>query len=113
MGQIGCKIKFIAGDGNCLFRSLADQLEGRPEDHASIRENVRSCEPMESRGPPSVCCTAVVAKAVSDAKLSKVANEDTETREGEGRSNVVVIPPRHAPQSSRIRVAVPLFLGAM
>ena len=39
--QIGCKIKFIAGDGNCLFRSLADQLEGRPEDHASVRAKVK------------------------------------------------------------------------
>ncbi|CAM9337729.1 unnamed protein product [Hapterophycus canaliculatus] len=38
--QIGCKIKFIEGDGNCLFRSLADQLEGRPQDHSSIRSKV-------------------------------------------------------------------------
>eukprot|EP00903_Cladosiphon_okamuranus_P014076 g13083.t1 len=38
--QIGCKIKFIEGDGNCLFRSLADQLEGRPQDHYTIRAKV-------------------------------------------------------------------------
>ncbi|CAM9499007.1 unnamed protein product, partial [Ascophyllum nodosum] len=40
VGQIGCKIKFIEGDGNCLFRSLADQLEGKPEEHALYREKV-------------------------------------------------------------------------
>lgn len=39
--QIGCRIKFIEGDGNCLFRSLADQLEGRPQDHSSVRTQVR------------------------------------------------------------------------
>ncbi|CAM9458756.1 unnamed protein product [Ectocarpus sp. 12 AP-2014] len=38
--QIGCKIKFIEGDGNCLFRSLADQLEGRSQDHSSVRAKV-------------------------------------------------------------------------
>lgn len=38
--QIGCKIKFIEGDGNCLFRSLADQLEGRPQDHSAVRAKV-------------------------------------------------------------------------
>eukprot|EP00752_Nemacystus_decipiens_P004306 g3935.t1 len=38
--QIGCKIKFIQGDGNCLFRSLADQFEGRPQDHSDIRAKV-------------------------------------------------------------------------
>ncbi|CAN0126375.1 unnamed protein product [Scytosiphon promiscuus] len=38
--QIGCKIKFIEGDGNCLFRSLADQLDGRPQDHSSVRSKV-------------------------------------------------------------------------
>lgn len=41
MEQIGCKIKFIEGDGNCLFRSLADQLEGRPQDHSAIRAKVK------------------------------------------------------------------------
>lgn len=40
--QIGCKIKFIEGDGNCLFRSLADQLEGRSQDHSFVRAKVGS-----------------------------------------------------------------------
>lgn len=30
----------MAGDGNCLFRSLGDQVEGKPEDHAEIRAQV-------------------------------------------------------------------------
>ena len=41
MEQIGCRIHFMAGDGNCLFRSLGDQVEGKPQDHAEIRAQVR------------------------------------------------------------------------
>lgn len=40
MGQIECRIHFMAGDGNCLFRSLADQVEGKPQDHAEFRAQV-------------------------------------------------------------------------
>lgn len=29
MAGMGCCIKTMAADGNCLFRSLADQVEGR------------------------------------------------------------------------------------
>ncbi|CCG82188.1 Predicted protein [Taphrina deformans PYCC 5710] len=35
----GLYIKEITGDGNCLFRSLADQV-GEPNSHAQIRHNV-------------------------------------------------------------------------
>lgn len=30
----------MASDGNCLFRALADQLRGRPQDHGEIREHI-------------------------------------------------------------------------
>ncbi|CAM9585282.1 unnamed protein product [Discosporangium mesarthrocarpum] len=40
MKKIGCRIKFITGDGNCLFRSIADQLDGKPHEHASVRRGI-------------------------------------------------------------------------
>ena len=59
--QIGCKIKFIAGDGNCLFRSLADQLEGRQQDHASVRAKVRpSTKPQSSVHVTEVCAIVIL-----------------------------------------------------
>jgi len=30
----------MASDGNCLFRALADQLRGKPQDHGEIREHI-------------------------------------------------------------------------
>ncbi|KAI5284705.1 hypothetical protein KEM54_001129 [Ascosphaera aggregata] len=39
----GCYTVDIKGDGNCLFRSLAEQMYGDPERHRSIRLNVISC----------------------------------------------------------------------
>eukprot|EP00794_Sanderia_malayensis_P005159 gene5159-5811_t len=38
MEVIGLKIKDIPGDGNCLFRSLSDQLEGDHSNHATHRQ---------------------------------------------------------------------------
>jgi len=37
---MGLRIKDVSGDGNCLFRAIADQLEGKPENHAKIRRKV-------------------------------------------------------------------------
>jgi hypothetical protein len=34
----GLKLRVIVGDGNCMFRSLADQLEGRQERHQYYRQ---------------------------------------------------------------------------
>ena len=31
-------IKDVAGDGNCLFRAVSDQIEGTPEKYDSIRQ---------------------------------------------------------------------------
>jgi OTU domain-containing protein 3 len=36
----GLQIKYMDGDGNCLFRSIADQLSGRPNDHYIYRQKV-------------------------------------------------------------------------
>ena len=40
LNQKGCWIKVINGDGNCLFRSLADQLEGNQALHLSFRSEI-------------------------------------------------------------------------
>ncbi|CAM9829515.1 unnamed protein product, partial [Phaeothamnion confervicola] len=40
MRRLGCQIRFIVGDGNCLFRALADQITGRQSDHTEIRAKV-------------------------------------------------------------------------
>ncbi|EFA85119.1 OTU domain containing protein [Heterostelium album PN500] len=36
----GFTIKDVAGDGNCLFRAFADQLEDNPEQHMKYRQNI-------------------------------------------------------------------------
>ncbi|PIA19622.1 cysteine proteinase, partial [Coemansia reversa NRRL 1564] len=36
----GLYCKDMAGDGNCLFRALADQVDGSPEMHLRHRESV-------------------------------------------------------------------------
>ena len=36
----GLRIKQIDSDGNCLFRAIADQLDGSPERHAWVRTQV-------------------------------------------------------------------------
>jgi len=36
----------VAGDGNCLFRAIADQMEGNPEVHAKYRKRI--CEFIET-----------------------------------------------------------------
>jgi len=38
--DLGARILTMDSDGNCLFRALADQLRGRPEDHGEIRQHV-------------------------------------------------------------------------
>eukprot|EP01127_Copromyxa_protea_P015192 TRINITY_DN4332_c0_g1_i1.p1 TRINITY_DN4332_c0_g1~~TRINITY_DN4332_c0_g1_i1.p1 ORF type:complete len:121 (-),score=16.31 TRINITY_DN4332_c0_g1_i1:60-422(-) len=37
---IGLTIKDVAGDGNCLFRAMADQMTGDPSLHSSYRSGV-------------------------------------------------------------------------
>lgn len=37
LAALGLAPKDVLGDGNCLFRALGDQLEGRPENHAKWR----------------------------------------------------------------------------
>lgn len=45
MKPLGLCLKDIAGDGNCLFRSLSDQYYGNPKYHAKIRSRI--CEFLE------------------------------------------------------------------
>lgn len=40
LSSLSLKVKYIDGDGNCLFRSIADQLLGNPEQHGTIREKI-------------------------------------------------------------------------
>lgn len=39
LGQDGLELKVVAGDGNCMFRSVADQVYGDEDMH----EQVRAC----------------------------------------------------------------------
>ncbi|KAJ3220015.1 hypothetical protein HDU67_007748 [Dinochytrium kinnereticum] len=43
--NLGLKLKDMTGDGNCLFRSLSDQIEGNPSNYAYHRASV--CKHME------------------------------------------------------------------
>lgn len=40
LATLGLSLKQIPGDGNCLFRALGDQLDGKVEEHAAHREAV-------------------------------------------------------------------------
>lgn len=40
LGVIGLKIVHITADGNCLFRAVADQLEGNEDEHPKYRNMV-------------------------------------------------------------------------
>lgn len=40
LGALGLKIVHITADGNCLFRAVADQLEGNEEEHPKYRKMV-------------------------------------------------------------------------
>jgi len=42
---IGLTIKDVAGDGNCLFRAIADQMDGNPDNHPKYRKRI--CEYIE------------------------------------------------------------------
>jgi len=37
---IGLAIKDVAGDGNCLFRAMADQMTGDPNNHSTYRKQI-------------------------------------------------------------------------
>lgn len=37
---MGLKVREVIGDGNCLFRALADQLDGDDHSHARHRQDV-------------------------------------------------------------------------
>eukprot|EP01130_Rhizamoeba_saxonica_P017370 TRINITY_DN8400_c0_g1_i1.p1 TRINITY_DN8400_c0_g1~~TRINITY_DN8400_c0_g1_i1.p1 ORF type:complete len:408 (-),score=72.13 TRINITY_DN8400_c0_g1_i1:128-1234(-) len=43
--SLGLAIKDVAGDGNCLFRAIGDQIEGNPNCHRKIRNEI--CDFME------------------------------------------------------------------
>ena len=40
LADIGCRVVEVKGDGNCMFRSIADQLEGNNHNHSTIRHDV-------------------------------------------------------------------------
>ena len=40
LSKKGLIVKPMAGDGNCLFRAIADQLGRDVEEHLSIRQNI-------------------------------------------------------------------------
>src|SRR3990167_4627662 len=45
LGKLGLKLEDIDGDGNCLFRSISDQLSGNQDNHLKLR--VLCCDYME------------------------------------------------------------------
>ena len=38
LAQYGLRLKEVGGDGNCLFRAIADQLEGNEKLHKKYRD---------------------------------------------------------------------------
>ena len=40
LAEFGLRIKIVKGDGNCLFRSLSDQIEGNENNYMEYRKNV-------------------------------------------------------------------------
>ena len=42
LAALGCRVKVVDSDGNCMFRSIADQLYGMPERHGEVRGAVAS-----------------------------------------------------------------------
>jgi len=36
----GLKLKIVKGDGNCLFRTMADQMEGREDNYMTYRQRI-------------------------------------------------------------------------
>jgi len=40
MYGLGLEIRYMEGDGNCMFRSIADQLEGDSEQHGFYRQKI-------------------------------------------------------------------------
>ncbi len=38
LAQYGLKVVEVSGDGNCLFRAIADQLEGNEKLHKKYRQ---------------------------------------------------------------------------
>jgi hypothetical protein len=67
--KIGLAIRDIVGDGNCLFRALADQLEGSESSHLIYRKNV--CEYMRRNRDEFEPFTAALAEEILDEKRKK------------------------------------------
>lgn len=40
LAEMGLKVREVIGDGNCLFRALADQLDGDDHAHSRHRQDV-------------------------------------------------------------------------
>jgi len=40
LAPLGLQVVEVTGDGNCFFRSVADQICGRPEQHARFRQEI-------------------------------------------------------------------------
>jgi len=40
LAEVGLKVREVIGDGNCLFRALADQLDGDDHAHSRHRQDV-------------------------------------------------------------------------
>ena len=38
--HFGLHIKVVKGDGNCLFRSICDQMKGAEHDHQEFRQQI-------------------------------------------------------------------------
>lgn len=40
VGVFGLRLKIVKGDGNCLFRTIADQMEGREDNYKNYRGRI-------------------------------------------------------------------------
>ncbi|KAI5612270.1 OTU domain-containing protein 3 [Silurus asotus] len=96
---LGLKLREVQGDGNCLFRALADQLEGHSQGHLRLRqETVRYMTSHRQDFEPFVEDNVPFTKHVSDlAEPGTFAGNDAIVAFARSQQVKVVIHQLNAP----------------